>query len=176
MKRISFSVIAVLLLSAATTLAGPFYDFKIVAKTGDIDGFPAQSFKSAVSINDNGRVAFIAQDASGRQAAFVAEPSGNTYIFHKLAETSSGGYGGVRLNNQDKAALSFRTTASGVTSANVRRYEPTGAGGTCNPVDIVKATTARYTVTIDPCLPFSSCPFTYRFTKKAFDSMADPSA
>jgi hypothetical protein len=86
---------------ASSAAASPFYTYTIVARTGvDLggSGFVANSISPAVSLNDNGHVAFIAQSANGRKAAFVAEPSGNAFVVRKLAETSSGDYGSVWVN------------------------------------------------------------------------------
>src|SRR5947208_2682675 len=85
LRRLSANLtwLAALSLSAPATSASPFYDYKIVAQSGDIGGFAAQSFKQTISINDNGRVAFVAGGAGGRKAVFVAEPSGNTYVLRK---------------------------------------------------------------------------------------------
>lgn len=151
--------------------ASPFYDYKIVAKSGNtIDGFAVQSFKRLVSINDHGHVAFIAEAAGGRKAVFMAEPSRGGYALRKLTETSSGDYLSVWVNNRDEVAASFSAVSQGITSANVRRYAPDGSGAYAI-TTIAKATTARRTVTVDPCLPFASCPFTQRFRVEAFDDI-----
>jgi hypothetical protein len=55
---------------ALRVVASPFYEYKIIAKSGDtLDGFPAQSVKRAVSLNDNGRIAFIGESAAGTVSA-----------------------------------------------------------------------------------------------------------
>jgi hypothetical protein len=162
---------------AVPASASPFYDYKIVAKSGDtLDGFAVQSFKQSVSVNDSNRVAFIAESAGGSEAVFVADLRGANSVFHKLTEKAVGDFGSVSLNNKNKAAVSFRAVAGGVTSANIRRYGPTGLGGglAYASMDIAQGTTARRTVTINPCLPFGDCPFTQRFRDEAFDDMLGP--
>ncbi len=157
--------------------ASPFYDYKIVAKSGDtIDGFPVQSFKRLVSINDSNRVAFIAEGAGGSEAVFIANLDNATPVFHKLVEKTVGDFGSVSLNNKNKVAVNFRAVGAGITSANVRRYGPTGLGGGISyaSADIAQGTTARRTVTINPCLPFGDCPFTKRFRDEAFDDILGP--
>lgn len=157
--------------------ASPFYEYKIIAKSGDtLDGFPAQTFKPAVSLNDNGHVAFIGESTDGRKAVFVAEPSGNAFVVRKLAETSSGDYGSVWVNNRNEVAANFTAVSGGVTSASVRRYHSySSATSGGSPFDeILKGTTARYTATVDPCLPLATCPFTFRFRVRPFDYVMDP--
>lgn len=164
-----------ILTSAFSLSASPFYTYTIVARSGaDLDGFPAQTLKPAVSLNDHGHVAFIGQSADGREAVFVAEPSGNAFVVRKLAETSSGDYGSVWVNNQNQVAASFNAVSRGVTSANLRPYTPTGPGAPYLVETILKGTTARQPVTVDPCLPWASCPFTQRFRVEAFDDILDP--
>src|SRR5437867_150391 len=117
LRRLSESWIrpvAVLSLLAQTVAASPSYAFKVIAKSGDSPGgFTLNSFKPSPSINDIGRVAFIAQSADGGKAVFVAEPSGNAYLLTKLAETSSGEYGAVSINSNSQVAVSFRAVAGG---------------------------------------------------------------
>lgn len=132
--------------------ASPFYDYKIVAKSGDtIDGFPVQSLKRLVSINDNGHVAFIAEAAGGRQAVFVAEPGGSRP--NKLVEATTGDYGSVSLNNENKVAVSYRVVAQGNVNAHIRRYRwgSTATGGASTFESVARATSARRSVTIDIC-------------------------
>ena len=56
----------------------------------------------------------------------------------------------------------------------MRRYTPTGPGAPYLAETIPKGTTARQTVTVDPCLPWASCPFTQRFRVEAFDDILAP--
>src|ERR1017187_3880599 len=107
MKRTFICAVLFLLPCCAATLASPFYNFKIVAQTGSVGGFPADSFKPTVAINDNGKVAFIAKSADGRSALFVAAPSGNTFVPLELEEAPHGDYGSVSINNRDLVAASF---------------------------------------------------------------------
>src|SRR5436190_15596574 len=103
--------------------ASPFYDYKIVAKSGDtIGGFTAQTFKQLVSINDHGWVAFIAESATGGKAVILAEPGPISYVRHNMAETTTGDYGAVSLNNHNTVVASFRVTSQGIINAHVRRY------------------------------------------------------
>lgn len=159
-------------------LGSPFYDYRIIARTGvDLDGsgFVASSISPLVSLNESGAVAFIASAANGRNGVFVAEPAGGGFTIRKLAETANGSYGSAWLNNNNQEAVCFRATPSrGVTSSNVRRYTPTGPGAPYLAEPILKGTTARQTVTVDPCLPWAGCPFTQRFRVEAFDDILDP--
>jgi hypothetical protein len=144
-QRRSVFALAILtvLVGSLPALASPFYTYAVIAKSGDtLDGFPAQTFKRAVSLNDNGHVAFIAEGAGGR-------------------------HHGSRSSRREEALISFRTLhwkscfeVSLLTSAATMHS--------------AKATTARQTVTIDPCLPWARCPFTQRFRVEAFDNILDP--
>ena len=65
---------AALLLPVLSWADSPFYDCRLVATSGQtLQGFAVQqSIENAVSINDNGLVAFIANGSNGGQAIFVA--------------------------------------------------------------------------------------------------------
>lgn len=77
LRRFEFGIWLGLFLPFLTEIASasPFYDYKIVDKPDDtIVGFPIQTLKQLVSINDNGWVAFVAESAIAAKAVFLAEP------------------------------------------------------------------------------------------------------
>src|SRR5438270_569186 len=99
------------------------YEYRTVASIGQsFETFTIQNLGHNLSINDHGWVAFTAQASDGRRAIFVAEPSGAAFTIHKLTETTTGSYGAVWINNKNDVAVTFRATAGGQTTANVRRY------------------------------------------------------
>ena len=100
--------ILTVIVGSLPALASPFYDYRIIARTGvDLDGsgFVASSISPRISLNDSGAVSFIASTADGRSGVFVAESAGGAFTIRKLAETSNGSYGSAWLNNENQVAV-----------------------------------------------------------------------
>ena len=93
LKRALLSTLLFLHSAFSAFAASPFYDYKIVARTGDLNGFPAQTVKQLVSVNNKGWVAFVAESASGGKAVFLAEPKTGGFTLHKLVDTTTGDSG-----------------------------------------------------------------------------------
>ena len=88
--------------------ASPFYDYKIVAQSGQtVGGFTFQTIKLNPSINDNGQVAFIGV-RSGGQSVFSGDGATTTW----LSENDNLGhkeFGSVSINNNGRVATTFFT-------------------------------------------------------------------
>ena len=100
--------------------ASPFYDYKIVAQSGQtVGGFTFQTIKPNPSINANGQVAFIGV-RSGGQSVFSGDGATTTW----LSENDNLGhkeFDSVSINNNGHVATTFFTTTA-PWLAVIRRY------------------------------------------------------
>src|ERR1035441_1883629 len=159
--------------------ASPLYDYAFIAQTGQnagATGYKFKSFKSDLSINDNGKVAFIAiLDNSGTtvgEGVFVGDGSlsGAENVSTSDPPATTKTFGSIWINNADKIAAQYRITMA-PNPAGVKRYWKSGNSWMADL--IAKATTARQAITIDPCLPQDSCPQTVIQRVEAFDAIWD---
>ncbi|MBI3416314.1 MAG: N-acetylmuramoyl-L-alanine amidase [Verrucomicrobia bacterium] len=159
-----------------------FYDFKVVAKTGDPiqpgDPRTFQSFKPNPSINDNGKVAFIGVIQSGStkigEGVFVGDGMPANLQFLTPSEISGNKiFTSVWINNDlDQVAAALRVSGT-PHLAYAKRFTKTNPAAPylADPA-VAKANTGMHTTTINPCAPFGGyCPITFTSRIEPFDDI-----
>ncbi len=127
--------VPVLSLLVQSAFGAPFYDYKIIAKTGDpvgASGYTFHSFKPNPTMNDNGRITFIGalQQSPGVKVGegVCQYDNGAVSLISALSDVGANKeFGSVWLNNQNQLATTFLVSGNPTVDA-VRRYSGTGSG------------------------------------------------
>jgi len=155
-----------LIATCSTLLAGPFFDYQVIS--GNI-----VPLERGVSINNEGNVAFIGQDAQGRGAFLVRWDSANkTWLAPELV--AHGSFKDIWLNDANDVAMVYQAISGSRPMAGVERFSK--STGTWTATIIAKGDTAKKPITINLCptTPPYDCPYTIYQRIEPFDYIFTP--